>query len=341
MKAAVFYAPGDVRVENIDIPKIGPGELLVQIKAATTCGTDVKAYRRGHRLFRPPTPLGHEWAGVVVQVGEGVTRFRVGDRVAGANSAPCGHCFYCKVGQPQLCDDLLIMFGSFAEYLRVPARIVEVNTFKLPAHLSFAAAAMIEPLACAVNGVMESGMRLGDTVVVNGAGPIGLYFVLLATLRGARVIVTDLSDMRLEVAAGLGAAEVINVSHLPDAVRAVRDLTEDGRGVDVAIEAVGLPETWEKTILMARKGGTVNLFGGPKEGTTFTTPTGLVHYNQLTLKGVFHLTPDTARMAFDLLANGQVPEGPFISGVRPLSQVVEALEAHARQEVVKYAIVPD
>lgn len=341
MKAAVFYAPGDVRVENIDIPKIGPGELLVQIKAATTCGTDVKAYRRGHRLFRPPTPLGHEWAGVVVQVGEGVTRFRVGDRVAGANSAPCGHCFYCKVGQPQLCDDLLIMFGSFAEYLRVPARIVEVNTFKLPAHLSFAAAAMIEPLACAVNGVMESGMRLGDTVVVNGAGPIGLYFVLLATLRGARVIVTDLSDMRLEVAAGLGAAEVINVSHLPDAVRAVRDLTEDGRGVDVAIEAVGLPETWEKTILMARKGGTVNLFGGPKEGTAFTTPTGLVHYNQLTLKGVFHLTPDTARIAFDLLANGQVPEGPFISGVRPLSQVVEALEAHARQEVVKYAIVPD
>jgi len=341
VKAAVFYAPGDVRVENIDIPKIGPGELLVQIKEATTCGTDVKAYRRGHRLFHPPTPLGHEWAGVVVQVGEGVTRFRVGDRVAGANSAPCGRCYYCKVGQPQLCDDLLIMFGSFAEYLQVPARIVEVNTFKLPDHLSFAAAAMIEPLACAVNGIMESGIRLGDTVAVNGAGPIGLYFVRLAALRGARVIVTDLSDMRLEVAASLGAAEVINVSRLPDAVRAVRDLTEDGRGVDVAIEAVGLPETWENTILMARKGGTVNLFGGPKEGTTFTTPTGLVHYNQLTLKGVFHLTPDTARMAFDLLANGQVSERPFISGVQPLSQVVEALEAHARQEVVKYAIVPD
>ena len=341
MKAAMFYAPGEVRVEETDIPKIGPGDLLVKVETATTCGTDVKTFKRGHRLFPPPTPFGHEWAGVVADVGEGMTKFKIGDRVAGANSAPCGQCYYCKVGLPQLCDDLLFLYGTFAEYLRVPARIAEINAYKLPDHMSYATAAMTEPLACAVNGIMESNIRLGDTVVVNGAGPIGLYFVRLASLQGARVISTDLSDMRLETAKRLGASEVVNVSRVPDQVKAVRDLTPDGRGVDVAIEAVGLPEVWEKTILMARKGGTVNLFGGPKEGTTFTATTGLVHYNQLTLKGVFHLTPNTVRIAFDLLSRGQIPEKEFISGTRPLDEVVDALERHARQEVVKYAIVPN
>lgn len=341
MKAAMFYGPGDVRVEDVPVPRVGPGELLVKIKAATTCGTDVKTYKRGHRLFKPPTPFGHEWAGVVAEVGEGVRDFHVGDRVAGANTAPCGHCFYCKVGQPQLCEDLTFLWGSYAEYLRVPARIVRTNTYKLPPHLSFAAAAMIEPLACAVNGIQESGIRLGDTVVVNGAGPIGLYFIRLAALRGARIIATDLSDRRLETARSLGAAEVINASEVADQVQAVRELTAGGRGADVAIEAVGLPDIWEKTILMARKGGIVNLFGGCKEGSAITVDTGLIHYNQLTLKGVFHLTPDTVRIAAELLSSGQIPERLFISGTRPLAEIVPALEAHARQAVVKYAIVPD
>ncbi len=344
MQAAVFHAPGDVRIENIPDPVAAPGEVVVRIHRALTCGTDLKTYRRGHPtiLQRVPTPFGHEFAGTIVAIGPGVDpeRWRPGMRVVAANSAPCHRCAFCRLGRESLCENLEFLWGAYAEYITVPAPIVAQNLYPIPDHLSFAAAALTEPLACAVHGVAETPIAVGDTVAVNGAGPIGLMFVRLATLRGARVICCDLSPDRLAVARELGAAETVDVSTVDDQVAAVRALTPSGRGADAAIEAVGLPEVWEKTVQMVRPGGTVNLFGGAKGGTTFSVSTTLLHYSELTIKGVFHHTPRYVETALGLLASGAVPAAPFISGERPLADVVEALEATGRGEAIKYAIVP-
>lgn len=343
MLAAVFHAPGDVRFEEIAIPTAGDGEVLVRIRRALTCGTDLKTFRRGHPTImqRVPTPFGHEFAGDIVAVGSGVdARWRPGMRVVAANSAPCNRCPYCRLGRQSLCENLSFLWGAYAEYIVVPADIVEQNLYEIPEGLSYEAAALTEPLACAVHGVAETPIAMGDTVAVNGAGPLGLMFVRLASLRGARVIVSDLSTTRLDVARALGAAETVLVGDGEDQVAAVRSLTPGGRGADAAIEAVGLPEVWEKTVQMVRPGGTVNLFGGSKGGSTFSVSTTLLHYGELTIKGVFHHTPHYVETALGLLASGVVPAAVFVSGERPLIEVIDALEAMGRGEVIKYAIVP-
>ena len=344
MRAAVFYAPGDVRIEQLPDPVAGPGEVVVRIHRALTCGTDLKTYRRGHPtiLQRVPTPFGHEFAGTIAEVGRGVDGacWRPGMRVVAANSAPCNRCFYCRRGRQSLCEHLEFLWGAYAEYIAVPAPIVEQNLYEIPDGLSFAAAALTEPLACAVHGVAETPIAVGDTVAVNGAGPIGLMFVRLAALRGARVICCDLSPVRLAVARRLGATETLDVSNVADQAAAVRSLTPGGRGADAAIEAVGLPEVWESTVRMVRPGGVAILFGGAKGGTTFSVSTNMLHYGELTIKGVFHHTPQFVETALNLLAEEAVPAAPFLSGERPLTAVVDALEATGRQEGVKYAIVP-
>jgi len=344
VQAAVFYAPGDVRIEPIPQPGAGPGEVVVRIERALTCGTDLKTYRRGHPtiLQRVPTPFGHEFAGTIAEAGAGVDRGRwpVGARVVAANSAPCNRCFFCRLDRHSLCEKLEFLWGAYAEYIAVPAPIVEQNLYLIPDELSYAAAALTEPLACAVHGVAETPIAVGETVVVNGAGPIGLMFVRLAALRGARVICCDLSAERLAIAREVGAAETVVVGGVEDQVAAVRALTPEGRGAAAAIEAVGLPEVWEKTVQMVRPGGVVNLFGGAKGGSTFGVSTTALHYGELTIKGVFHHTPRYVETALGLLASGAVPAAPFLSGAYPLAEVVDALEATGRQQGVKYEIVP-
>ncbi len=345
MRAAVFYAPGDVRLEEIPDPVAGPGEVVVRIHRATTCGTDLKTYRRGHPtiLQKVPTPFGHEFAGTIAEVGWGVDpgRWPRGMRVVAANSAPCNRCPNCRRGRQSLCENLEFLWGAYAEYIAVPAPIVEQNLYPVPDGLPLAAASLTEPLACAVHGIAETGIEVGDRVAVNGAGPIGLFFVRLAALRGARVICSDLSAERLAVARELGAAETVDVSAVADQVAAVRALTPDARGVDAAIEAVGLPEVWEKTVEMVRPGGTANLFGGAKGGSRFSISTERLHYGELTIKGVFHHTPHYVETALGLLASGAVPAAPFLSGERPLEETVAALELMGRQQGIKYVIVPD
>jgi len=342
MLAGVLYGPSDVRLEQRDVPEPGPGEVLVRIGAATTCGTDAKVYLRGGhpRMIRPPDVFGHEFAGVVDRVADGVTAFEPGMRVVAANSAPCGRCFQCKDDRESMCEDLLFINGAYAQYVVIPERIVQKNLLPIPDHLPYAHAALVEPLACAVHGIAESGIRLGDTVAINGAGPIGLFFLQLAKLKGARVITCDLSKERLEIARTLGADETVDASKVDDQVEAVKALTEAGRGVDVAIEAVGSPQVWEKTILMARKGGTVNLFGGCKPDTTITISTHLVHYSEITLKGVFHHNPRYVKIALDLLARGAIDAGAFITARRPLAKLAEALEMIVKHEGIKTAVIP-
>jgi L-iditol 2-dehydrogenase len=340
MKVAIYYGPERVHLEERDTPKIADGEVLVRVKAALTCGTDVKTYRRGHKLLPPPSPFGHEYAGDVAEVGKTVEGVTEGMRVVAANSAPCGHCFFCKRGRESLCENIFFVWGAFAEYIVVPERIVKKNLLEIPAHVTYEEAALTEPLACVVHGVEESNITMGDTVVINGAGPIGLFFTALVKLKGARVIQTDLVDERLKVAERLGADHVINAQEGEDAtIKRVKELT-DGRGADIAIEAVGYPKIWETTIKMTRKGGTATLFGGCEKGTTVTVDTSLVHYSELTLKGVFHHTPHYIRTALNLISWGAIDTETFITEKMPLSRIDDALQKVLHQKGVKIALIP-
>jgi L-iditol 2-dehydrogenase len=340
MKVAMFYGPGDVRLEEKDIPEIKDTEVLVRIRAALTCGTDVKTYRRGHTLLPPPSPFGHEYAGDVVAVGEKVETVAEGMRVVAANSAPCGHCFYCKRGRESLCENLFFVWGAFAEYIVVPERIVKKNLLIVPDHVTYEEAALTEPLACVIHGVEESTICMGDTVVINGAGPIGLFFTALIKKKGARVIQADLVDERLSVAETLGADHIINAQEGEEAtIQKVKALTE-GRGADIAIEAVGYPKIWETTIKMTRKGGTATLFGGCEKNTTITVDTSLLHYNEITIKGVFHHTPHYIRTALNLISWGTLDTDVFITEKMPLSRIDEALQKVLAQKGVKIALIP-
>ncbi len=341
MKAAILYGSRDVKLEEVDVPEISSGEVLVRIEAALTCGTDAKVYLRGGhpRMIKPPAVFGHEFAGVVEEAGEDVDGFRKGARVVAANSAPCNKCFYCKRNQKALCEDLLFINGAYAQYIKIPSRIVQQNLLIVPESVSFKEAALVEPLACVLHGVEESGISPGDAVAVNGAGPIGLLFVQVAKLKGAYVISCDIEEERLKMAKKAGADATVNPGEVADEVTAVRELN-GGRGVDLAIEAVGNPVVWEKSVSMVRKGGMVTLFGGCAPGTKVALDTELIHYSELTLKGVFHHTPYYVEQALRLLQQKKLNTSCLITGELPLARLGEALEMIVNHQGVKTAIIP-
>ena len=343
MTAAVLYGKEDVRIEQVAVPEVGPGEVRVRIAAALTCGTDVKVYRRGYhaKMIRPPAIFGHEFAGVIEAVGPGVTGWKVGQRVVAANSAPCGTCYYCRRHLAELCEDLLFLNGAYAEAVTVPARIVEKNLLPLPDQVAFEEAALTEPLACVVRGMEEVPVAAGETVVVLGAGPIGLMFVRLCKLAGARVLAAGRRIERLRLAERLGADEVYNVAEIDDIVSTLKSRTEGGRGPDKVIEAVGLPHAWETAVAIARKAATVSLFGGCPADTAITLDTHRVHYDELTIKGTFHHTPQTVRAALNLIAEGLVPAREFIQQRAPLSALPAVLASLLNgNSAVKIAIEP-
>lgn len=325
MTAAVLYGKEDLRMEQVAVPEPGPGELVLRVGAALTCGTDLKVYRRGYHamMLKPPVPFGHEVAGTVSAVGAGVTGIREGDRVVALNSAPCDRCFWCRKGQQNLCEDLLFNNGAYAEYLRVPARIVRKNTLLIPAGVPFAHAALTEPLACVVRGMEESGAQAGDSMVVIGAGPIGLMFMHVAALHGVQVTAVVKRPEQAAAARLFGATEVIRTDETADVVAAVRDLTGERRGVDVAIEAVATPTTWEQAVAMVRRGGVVNFFGGPPRGTVVSLDTNRLHYGDITLKASFHHTPAACRRAFELVTEERFKCAEYITGQSGLLEVPE------------------
>ncbi|MFN3649385.1 MAG: zinc-binding dehydrogenase [Armatimonadota bacterium] len=331
MQALVLYGKEDARLERVPVPAVGPGEVRVRIGAALTCGTDLKVFRRGYhaRMIVPPAVFGHELAGVIDAVGEGVTGWSPGDRVVAANSAPCGECFFCGVDREELCEDLLFFNGAYAEYATLPARLVRKNLHRLPETLPFEAAALAEPLACAVHGVHETGVRAGETVAILGAGPLGLLLARCAVLKGARVLMLGRREGRLAAARALGAEEVLDVAGEVDPVAWVRGRT-GGRGADRVIEAVGTPEAWSQAIALARKGGVVNLFGGCASGTSIQVDTTRLHYDALTLIGTFHHTPEMVREALRLLAAGQIPAEVLIQEHATLAELSTLLPVLAR-----------
>ena len=326
MLAAVLYGKEHVQLETIPVPQIGPGDILVRVRTALTCGTDVKVFRRGYhaRMIVPPAVFGHEFAGDVIATGDSVTRFEPGQRVVAANSAPCLHCYYCLRGRVNLCEDLLFNNGAYAEYIRVPARIVERNTYPVAPQLSYRDAALAEPLACVVKGLEDTGVEAGDTVAVIGVGPIGSMFVKLAKLRGANVVAIGRRRAKLEKTLQLGADRVIATEEILNPVAALREVT-GGRGADIVIEAVGRAETWNWSVEMLRRGGIVNFFGGPPGGTRVELDTNLLHYSEITCKASFHHTPRTFRQALDIIEAGGVTAQDFVQAEEPLGNLSRVL----------------
>lgn len=341
MRAWLLYGPGEARLEEVRDPEPGPGEVVLRVGAALTCGTDVKIYRRGSyaKITSLPAPFGHELAGEVAAIGAGDNRFRPGQRVVAANSAPCGRCYLCRKGRFSLCEDAVFFWGAFGEYALMPPRIAAVNLYHLPPDLSFAHAALMEPLACAVRAVEEAGIQEGDEVAVVGGGALGLLLTRLAVLAGARVILCDQHSERRDVARCFGAEETVD-STCGDQVAAVRALAGGGRGVDVAIEAVGSVPAWEQALGMVRKGGTALFFGGCAPGTNLSVDTGLLHYGELTLRGTFHYFPRHAAASLELIASGNVDPAPLLSGRLPLEGVVDAFELMSGRQGLKYVIEP-
>ena len=342
MMAGVLYGKEHLQVEPVSIPQIDDGDILVRVRVALTCGTDVKVFRRGYhaRMIVPPAVFGHELAGDVVATGPTVTNFAIGDRVVSANSAPCEECYFCRRGLQNLCEDLLFINGAYAEYIRIPARIVERNTYTIPEHVSYHDAALIEPLACVLKGFEETSPKPGDNIAIIGLGPIGLMFVRLAHLYGCRVIAIGRRRTQLDRAGAMGAHELVRADLHANTVQAVRDLT-GGRGTEIAIEAVGKPETWHWAVDMVRRGGTVNFFGGCPNESRVMFDTNLLHYSEITCKASFHHTPHYIRKALDLVSRGDITARDFVNSEEPLSNLLEVMRhLMSHNGHLKTAIIP-
>ncbi|MEM2994765.1 MAG: zinc-binding dehydrogenase [Candidatus Bathyarchaeia archaeon] len=327
MKAAMLYGVKDLRVEEVPTPKVEAGEVLVRVRAATTCGTDLKIFQRGYveKVIRLPTVFGHEWAGEVVEVGENLEWPKKGMRVRAGNSAPCLRCFMCQKGKYNLCENMVWLWGAYAEYIKVPARMVIVNMQEIPQHVSYEEAATTEPLACVLHGVEEAGVKLGDVVAIIGAGPIGLLHLLTIKRLGVeKVIMIDMAEERLNFAGKLGADETVNAEKT-DVKEAVRRFT-GGYGADVVIEAVGSPKTWEQALTLVRNGGTVLEFGGCPPNTEIKLSTEQLHYGEVKVLGAFHTTPLHFRKALRLIASKAINVKPLITRRMSLDKIKEAFQ---------------
>lgn len=337
MLQAFLIEPRRIEVREIETPHPKDGEVLIRVRSALTCGTDLKAYLRGHPMIPMPGPFGHEFSGTIVEKGKGVRGFNEGDDIMAVHSAPCMRCLYCKKKLYNLCKEIMgtKVLGAFSEYLLLPSQVVKRNLYSKPKELSFEEAAFLEPLSCVVHGLRSIRLRRGDAVLIIGAGPIGLLHLMLLKKRGVRVAITARRRERVEIAKQLGADLAINASNLETALR---EFTE-GVGVDVAIECTGQLEVWKNTLNYVRRGGTVILFGGVRSGTEVCYDTHRLHYDEITIKGVFHFTPDDVRMAGEIL-KGMKEVSRLITSHFTLREITFAFDKLLRGEGLKYAIIP-
>ena len=346
MKVARYYAPGDIRLEQLPEPDASAGQLKLRVRACSTCGTDVKISRSGHPNMTAPQVMGHEIAGEIVAIGDGVDRWSIGDRVQVIAAIPDGTCPDCLAGHSSICPNQLSMGyqfpGGFAEFMIVPREVLAVDGVnRIPEHLSFAEASLAEPLACVLNGQELARVAAGDTVVVIGSGPIGCLHVRLARARGAAtIILIDLNAERLAAAAALVHPDLTVATDTQDPVAAVLEAT-GGRGADVVITAAASGAAQEQGLRMLARRGRLSLFGGlPKDASNITIDANLVHYRELTIVGVNGSTPAHNKEALQLIASGAVPVLDLITHRLPLDQVLEGIETVARGDAIKVTIEP-
>lgn len=333
MKAAYLIKPNKIEVIEKPIPSIKEDEVLVRVKTALTCGTDLKAYLRGHPLIPMPGPFGHEFSGIIEQIGEGVNGFKKGDAVMLVHTAPCGNCAYCKRGFFNLCDTLTrdMMLGAFSEYMVVKSRVVRQNMFHKPEEIDFEEAAFLEPLSCIVHGVKVLSPSKEDKILLIGTGPVGLLFLQVLKSIGISVAVMGRNKNKLALAESLGADRIYSSGEEP------LDFTE-GFGYDKVVECTGQKEIWLKAIYLVRKGGTVLLFGGLKAGTEVSYDAARIHYDEITLKGAFHYNPEDVKEAANLIKSKKLKLKELITGKFSLSDISIAFEKLSRGEGIKYLI---
>jgi L-iditol 2-dehydrogenase len=345
MRAAVLEDLNRLVVTQVPDPQIGPGEVLVRVRACAVCGSDVRIFHHGNPRVKPPQILGHEIAGDVVAVGEGVEQFKAGDRVATAADVPCGVCEYCRDGMGNNCAinyALGYQFqGGFAELL--PLNRITVNygpVHHIPDGMSYETATLAEPLACCLNGLERSSLKPGESVLIIGAGPAGILLAEAAAALGAtKVILAQRSPRRLELAKSFRADAYIATDE-QDIVEAVQDLT-GGRGVDIAITACASPEAQEQALTVVRPRGRVNYFGGlPRGSRNIQLDSNIIHYKECYVHGSHGSVPRQHRVALELLANGQVKVEGLITHRFPLERIADAFAAQEQRSGLKAVVLP-
>lgn len=345
MQALVFNGPNKLEVANVPQPQVEAGELLIKVAACLICGTDMRIYRgKKTRGVRIPSILGHEFAGQVVQLGAGVTNFNLGDHVGVAPIIPCHTCTYCTHEKENVCANRTAIAyeydGAFAEYVKIPATAVNGgNVFKLAKGFSLVSASLAEPLACVINGQRNAGIKLGDIVVILGAGPIGLLHLKVAQARGARhVIVSEPNDYRRKVAQKLGANQVVNprTENLLDAVRTATN----GFGADAVVMAIGVPALVQQALTLVRKGGTVNFFAGFSVGDQASIDVNLIHYNEINISGASAAKRSDVELALKMIEKGFIDANQFITHQFTLEKGCEAFDMAESGQAIKVAIIP-
>ncbi|RFT10178.1 threonine dehydrogenase [Providencia rettgeri] len=343
MKAAVLYAPNELRVADVKYPQVGKGDVVIKVKAAAICGTDGRIISgKKTKGVRYPSVIGHEFSGEIVEVGENVTDLNVGDAIAIDPVVPCRSCVYCRIGKENVCLNRQAIGyefdGAFAEYVRIPeVALSSGNVFKIPKGMSFEAAALAEPLACCINGQKNVGIELGDTVVIIGAGPIGLMHVQLARFSGAtNIVVSELNEQRQQAALNCGATRVVN-SQQENLLDVVKGLTE-GVGADVVIIAIGIPGLVNPALELARKGGRVNLFAGFSKDDMAQIDVNIIHYNELILTGASALSREGYQQALTLISSGLIDIEKLVTHRFALDEINEAMATAQKGDAIKIII---
>jgi len=341
MRAAVLYGENDLRREEVETPRAGRGELVVQVKACGVCTTDVKTLAGEGTPRDLPVILGHEVAGRLHEVGNGVKGLAVGQRVAVYPRAFCGECFYCRQGRHSLCLDQFGLAhgvdGGFAEYVLIPERLVNLGgVIPIEDSLDYGLAAMAEPLSCCISAFRSAGIGRDDWVSIIGAGPMGLLHLLLAKSLGIHTIVTDVIPERLEKARELGAEQVID-GRKDDPVQAVRSITKIG--ADLVIAALGMTEAIEQNLPMVRNGGVFNIFGGPPRGSSLTIDPRWLHYGEIVLTGTHGSSLSDFQQALELITTGEVDVRPVISHRVGLGDLLDVVQKIRKHELLKAIVL--
>jgi L-iditol 2-dehydrogenase len=332
VKAFVQTAIGQFEERDLPRPEPGPGEVVLRMRAALTCGTDLKLLARGHARIALPVTMGHEVCGDVAAAGPGADGFRTGERVVPGISGPCGRCSDCAAGRPNLCErgHADRTWGAFAEYVRVPAGVVAANLHRVPAVLEDEIAAFMDPLASVLHGWDRLG-RAPATLLVYGAGALGLLWAAVAARRGAAVVVAGRRPERAGLVERFGA-------RFADVREGGEALAHGGGAPDAAVDCTGDPGVWRRLPELVRPGGTVLLFGGCAPGTTAAFDAARLHYAEIALVGAFHYGPDEARDALGFLASGAIDPRPLLAERGALADLPRFLAAQARGDGVRYAV---
>jgi len=350
MQAVVYHAPGDIRVEEVPKPKCGSGELLVRVDACAVCGTDLKSRQHGNPRIKAPLVMGHEFTGIVEEVAsDAIGNFVPGDRVVMATTIACGRCFYCNRGWRNLCDELAPMGftypGGMAEYVAIPALALEGgHVIKVPKDVDAKVAALAEPVSCAVNSIEKCNVEQGDTVLVMGAGPLGLLNALVARAAGATTVLLSEPNSLRRNQAGHFNLDRTNLDRIidpetEDIAKIVREATE-GRGADVVIVAAPAIPPQEQALSLVRKCGTVNLFASlPANNCKITIDSRVLHYGEIRLVGSSDSTPEHVQKAVDMIAKKQIPVDKIASHCLPLGEIEHAFELMKSGEALRVVLL--